>query len=80
MLLTVVLDSDTDIEAFDGEALYTYSGRKHFSAVTALEAVVNTRSASLGIFSDIFPRLEKLRLNNSKITSVRDIGCTFSSL
>jgi hypothetical protein len=80
MLLRVVLDYDTQPEGMDGEALYTYSGAKDFLWVKSLEATVNTRHASLSILGDIFPRLEKFCLVDSKLVSVRDIGCHLASL
>jgi hypothetical protein len=80
MLLRVVLDCDTKPESIEGESLYTYSGPKDLSQVKSIEATVNTRSGSLSILSDIFPRLEKLRLTNSKLMSIRDIGCRLACL
>jgi hypothetical protein len=80
MLVTVVLDNETQPEVLDGESLYTYSGPKDLSLVKSVEARVNTRDSSLSILGDIFPRLEKLRLTNSKLVSVRDIGCHLASL
>jgi hypothetical protein len=80
MLKQVILDFDGVPEVLVGDALYNYSGPKTLSAVKSVEARVDTRDASLWILGDLFPNLEKLRLNNSIIPSIRDIGCHLDSL
>jgi Leucine-rich repeat (LRR) protein len=80
MLKEVILDFDGAPEVLPGDALYDYSGPKKLSGVKSVEAKVDTRDASLWIIGDLFPNLEKLRLNNSIIPSIRDIGCRLDSL
>jgi hypothetical protein len=80
MIKKVVLDFDGDQEVLHDDELYTYSGSKDLATVTSLEALVDTRDSSLTSLSDRCPNLEKFRLNNSIIPSVRDIGCRFLKL
>ncbi|XP_062475140.1 leucine-rich repeat-containing protein 56 isoform X3 [Pezoporus occidentalis] len=48
--------------------------------VNALEVRVDTRENSLGNFGAYLPNLRELRLNNSLLMSVRDLGTTLSHL
>jgi hypothetical protein len=80
MLLRVILDNESHPEVIDGDSLYTYNGPKDLSLMKSVEATVNTQDGSLSVLADIFPRLEKLRLTNSKLASVRDIGCHLANL
>ncbi|XP_030057145.1 leucine-rich repeat-containing protein 56 [Microcaecilia unicolor] len=48
--------------------------------VTALEMCVDTRENSLGNFGAYLPNLKQLKLNNSLIMSIRDLGTTLSHL
>jgi Leucine-rich repeat (LRR) protein len=51
-----------------------------FETLDSLEAQVDTRDLTLSFLGDTFPNMKKLRLNNSVIPSVRDIGCTLVNL
>jgi hypothetical protein len=75
-----ILDYDTQPLTLAGNALFHYNGPKRLSSVTALEIRVDTSDSSLSDLGEMFPRLEKLKLNNSKIDSVRDIGCHLDCL
>ena len=78
MLQEVILEYDRLPEHLDiEEIMFT---ERDFSNVRSLELVVDTTELSLTFLGDRFPNLEKLRLNNSKISSVRDIGCSFKNL
>jgi Leucine-rich repeat (LRR) protein len=50
------------------------------TAVSSLETRVDTREMTLVFLGDMFPGIRKLRLNNSVIPSVSDVGCTLVSL
>jgi hypothetical protein len=80
MITHVILDFDGTPEQIPGDEIYNYSGRTHFESLTSLEALVDTSEESLTALGDLFPNLEKFRLNNSIIPNVRDIGCSFSRL
>ncbi|KAM9753165.1 leucine-rich repeat-containing protein 56 [Menidia menidia] len=74
-------DSDTDIELYlSPERLELLCGTQDLNHVTSLEVCVDTYENRLGNFGIYLPRLLQLRLNNSLITSVRDLGTTFSNL
>lgn len=60
--------------------LLSYDGDHDFTTLISLEAKVDTRDFSLSFLGDTFPNIKKLRLNNSIIPSVRDIGCTLVNL
>jgi hypothetical protein len=80
MLTRIILDFDTQPESIDYDSLFSYHGYKDLSTVTSLEAIADTREKSLSYLGDFVPNLQKLRLNNSKISSIRDIGCRLTSL
>lgn len=80
MLSKVTLEFDHDPELIEMEDIFKYDGSKDFDKLKALEAIADTRDMSLSFLGDVFPSLEKLRLNNSIIPSIRDIGTTFSQL
>ncbi|KAH0787639.1 leucine-rich repeat-containing protein 56 isoform X3 [Histomonas meleagridis] len=44
------------------------------------KAIVDLRELSLSFLGDTFPNMKKLRLSNSIIPSIRDIGCTLVNL
>ncbi|XP_065542898.1 leucine-rich repeat-containing protein 56 isoform X3 [Lathamus discolor] len=56
------------------------TGVDDLQQVNALEVRVDTRENSLGNFGAYLPNLRELRLNNSLLTSVRDLGTTLSHL
>jgi Leucine-rich repeat (LRR) protein len=80
MLAHVILDPDGTAEVLSDSPLDYYSGPKDLMRVRSLEATADTRESSLSILGDLVPNLEKLRLNNSILRSIRDIGCRLSSL
>nr|XP_040024042.1 LOW QUALITY PROTEIN: leucine-rich repeat-containing protein 56-like [Gasterosteus aculeatus aculeatus] len=62
------------------EKLESVCGTRDLSKVTSLEIRVDTQENTLGNFGDYLPRLLKLKMNNSNIMSVRDLGTTLSHL
>ncbi|XP_061891256.1 leucine-rich repeat-containing protein 56 isoform X2 [Entelurus aequoreus] len=62
------------------EKLELLCGTKDLSQVTSLEICVNTQENSLGNIGTYLPRLVLLKMNNSVIMSMRDLGTTFSEL
>ncbi|KAL0968400.1 hypothetical protein UPYG_G00266360 [Umbra pygmaea] len=62
------------------EVLKALSGTEDLSSVTSLEMCVDTRENSLGSFGAYLPKLAQLKLNNSMIPSVRDLGTTLANL
>lgn len=80
MLRNIILDYDKEAEMIDNDALVQYNGTKKFDAVESLEAIADTTDLTLSFLGDLFPNLEKLRLNNSKIASIRDISTRMTNL
>ncbi|KAK8847894.1 Leucine-rich repeat-containing protein 56 [Tritrichomonas musculus] len=80
MLKHIILEFDGDSELLEIDDIFQYEGKKDFSRVTALEAIADTTEMSLSFLGDMFPSLQKLRLNNSIIPSVRDISSNFKHL
>ena len=80
MLTHIILDYEKDAEVIDNDALIQYSGSKNFAMVESLEAVADTTELTLSFLGDLFPNIEKLRLNNSKIASIRDISTRLTNL
>ncbi|NXF68726.1 LRC56 protein, partial [Ciccaba nigrolineata] len=60
--------------------LKVLTGVDDLHQVTALEMRVDTRENSLGNFGAYLPNLRELKLNNSLLVSVRDLGTTLSHL
>ncbi|XP_009887691.1 PREDICTED: leucine-rich repeat-containing protein 56 [Charadrius vociferus] len=56
------------------------TGVDDLQQVKALEVQVDTRENSLGNFGAYLPNLRELKLNNSLLVSVRDLGTTLSHL
>ncbi|KAM9013767.1 leucine-rich repeat-containing protein 56 isoform 1-T1 [Ara ararauna] len=56
------------------------TGVDDLQQVNALEMRVDTRENSLGSFGAYLPNLRELKLNNSLLMSVRDLGTTLSHL
>ncbi|XP_062857361.1 leucine-rich repeat-containing protein 56 isoform X2 [Trichomycterus rosablanca] len=56
------------------------SGSDDLQQVTSLEMCVDTRLNTLGNFGVYLPNLVQLKMNNSLILSVRDLGTTLSHL
>jgi Leucine-rich repeat (LRR) protein len=80
MLLRVTFQYDTNPIVLEGDSLLAGLSAPFLTSVTAVEALVSTTDSSLCSFTDLCPRLTKLKLNNSKIASVRDIGCRLNGL
>ncbi|XP_010881987.2 leucine-rich repeat-containing protein 56 isoform X1 [Esox lucius] len=62
------------------EKLKYFSGIEDLSLITCLEICVDTRENTLGNFGAYLPKLIQLKMNNSMIKSVRDLGTTLSHL
>uniref|UniRef100_A0A8C0HJ13 Leucine rich repeat containing 56 n=1 Tax=Chelonoidis abingdonii TaxID=106734 RepID=A0A8C0HJ13_CHEAB len=60
--------------------LKALTGVDDLQQVKALEMCVDTRENSLGNFGAYLPNLRQLKLNNSLLVSVRDLGSTLSHL
>ncbi|XP_063188412.1 leucine-rich repeat-containing protein 56 isoform X4 [Chroicocephalus ridibundus] len=60
--------------------LKVLTGVDDLQRVKALEMRVDTRENSLGSFGAYLPNLRELKLNNSLLVSVRDLGTTLSHL
>lgn len=56
------------------------TGQANMKEVLYLEAVVNTQVVSLGGLGHFCPQLEQLKLNNSSIESIRDLGTSLRCL
>jgi hypothetical protein len=80
MITRLVLDFDGDQEVIQNHEVMGCLIERDLSDITSLEALVDTREATLTMLGERCPNLEKFRLNNSIIPSIRDIGCTFIRL
>ncbi|XP_053545264.1 leucine-rich repeat-containing protein 56 [Bombina bombina] len=60
--------------------LQILTGVEDLSDVKALQMCVDTRENSLGNFGTYMPNLRQLKLNNSIIMSIRDLGTSLSQL
>jgi Leucine-rich repeat (LRR) protein len=80
MLRNIVLDYDREAELVNEESLLSYDGNKDLSRLMALQAVADTRELSLSYLGDLLPNLQKLRLNNSRIATIRDISSSLVNL
>ncbi|XP_021428632.2 leucine-rich repeat-containing protein 56 isoform X2 [Oncorhynchus mykiss] len=74
-------DSDMQVELYlSPEKLKALSGTEDLVQVTSLEMCVDTQESTLGNFGAYLPKLVQLKMNNSMIMSVRDLGTTLSHL
>ncbi|XP_061078486.1 leucine-rich repeat-containing protein 56 [Conger conger] len=74
-------DSDHLVELYlSPEKLRALTGVEDLGQVTTLDMCVDTRENTLGNFGSYLPSLAHLKVNNSLITSVRDLGTTLSHL
>jgi hypothetical protein len=80
MLRNIVLNYDREAELVNEESLFAYDGNKDLSSLKALQAIADTRDLSLSYLGDLVPNLQKLRLNNSKISTIRDISTSLVNL
>ncbi|CAL8359682.1 unnamed protein product [Lota lota] len=60
--------------------LRSVCGSEDLSQITSLEICVDTQENTLGNIGAYLPRLVELRLNNSTMASVRDLGSTLTHL
>lgn len=79
MITEAIIEYGT-IGAFHVKDIYDIGDNCKPEDVHTFESQVNTTESTLTCIGDQFPNLRKLRLNNSVIYSIRDIGCTFSNL
>ena len=80
MIKDVILNFDYERDPVQADDIFSVEGDIDYIHVISLEAHVDTTELSLSFLGETFPNLRKLRLNNSKIPTIRDIGCTFSHL
>jgi hypothetical protein len=80
MLTNIVLDYDREAELVNEESLISYDGQKDLSRLRALQAIADTTELTLSYLGSLLPNLQKLRLNNSKIYTIRDISTSLGSL
>ncbi|XP_070763152.1 leucine-rich repeat-containing protein 56 [Enoplosus armatus] len=74
-------DFETAVELYLApEKLESLCGTRDLSHVTSLEICVDTQENTLGNFGAYLPKLVQLKMNNSMILSVRDLGTTLSHL
>ncbi|KND02020.1 uncharacterized protein SPPG_02524 [Spizellomyces punctatus DAOM BR117] len=62
------------------EKLITLTGTSSLDSVQYLEMKVDVRKTSLGTLGKLLPTLKQLKLNNSYIPTIRDIGSGFDNL
>ncbi|XP_072529718.1 leucine-rich repeat-containing protein 56 isoform X2 [Salminus brasiliensis] len=62
------------------EKLRSLTGSDDLDQVTTLEMCVDLRENTLGNFGVYLPKLVQLKMNNSLILSVRDLGTTLSNI
>ncbi|XP_036431667.1 leucine-rich repeat-containing protein 56 [Colossoma macropomum] len=75
------VDTDLLVELYlSPEKLRSLSGSDDLDQVTTLEMCVDTRQNTLGNFGVYLPNLVQLKMNNSLILSVRDLGTTLSHI
>ncbi|XP_062823652.1 leucine-rich repeat-containing protein 56 isoform X2 [Anolis carolinensis] len=67
-------------EYLSPDKLRTLTGLDDLRQVRVLEMRVDTKENSLGNFGTYLPNLKHLKLNHSKITSVRDLGTALTNL
>ncbi|XP_026166224.1 leucine-rich repeat-containing protein 56 isoform X2 [Mastacembelus armatus] len=74
-------ESETAVELYlSPEKLEALCGAQDLSHVTSLKLSVDTQENILGNFGAYLPRLAQLKMNNSIIMSVRDLGTSLSHL
>ncbi|KAI1904001.1 hypothetical protein AGOR_G00001190 [Albula goreensis] len=80
---TPAIDEDSEIQVelyLSVEKLRDLTGVEDLQQVTTLEMCVDTRENTLGNFGSYLPNLLHLKMNNSLIMSVRDLGTTLPHL
>ena len=76
----VIIEFPGQKEKVSLDDITQYDGEGNVTEIVSLETVVDCSELTLSFLGEMFPNLEKLRLNNSIMTSVRDIGCTLKNL
>ncbi|XP_026095488.1 leucine-rich repeat-containing protein 56 [Carassius auratus] len=67
-------------QSLSPEKLKIISGAEDLHEVTSLEMCVDTREETLDNFGIYLPKLTQLKMNNSLLSSVRDLGTSLSLL
>jgi hypothetical protein len=80
MIGKCILEFPGDPKRYPVDDITQYDGPHDITTLSGLEAIVDTRELTLAFLGEMFPTLQKLRLNNSIIPSVRDIGCSLKNL
>lgn len=79
MIGEAILEYGT-VGAFHCSDIFELGDQCNPEDVHTFEGQVDTTETSLSYLGDRFPNLQKLRLNNSVIPNLRDIGCRFTNL
>lgn len=79
-LTAITIEFDGNAETLEMEDVIKYDGEKDLAQVRSLEGIANTSEMTLSFLGEFFPGLQKLRLNNSVIPSIRDISTSLSKL
>lgn len=79
MIGEAILEYGT-VGAFHCKDIYDLKGTCKPEDVHTFECQVDTTESSISFVGDRFPNLRKLKLNNSIIPNMRDIGCRFTNL
>lgn len=79
MISEAILEYGT-VGAFHCNDIFDLKGNCKPEDVHTFECQVNTTESSISFVGDRFPNLRKLKLNNSIIPNMRDIGCRFTNL
>ncbi|XP_068673337.1 leucine-rich repeat-containing protein 56-like [Montipora foliosa] len=79
----IIQDEEADLlleEFLSPSKLRSLTGMKNLEEVEYLEMKVDTRDNSLGNFGMLVPNLVELKLNDSIIATIRDLGTSLSNL
>jgi hypothetical protein len=80
MIIEATLIFDDGSDPIHCDDIFSLNPQQSSISLLSLEAKVDTREFTLSSLGDLFPGMRKLRLNNSIIPSIRDIGCTLGQL
>ncbi|XP_065070713.1 leucine-rich repeat-containing protein 56-like [Rhopilema esculentum] len=73
--------SDEGLEDFlSPQSLKMITGKSNLAEVSSLEMEVDTSETSIGNLGQLLPNLKQLKLSNSVITSIRDLGTCLNDL
>eukprot|EP01028_Stygiella_incarcerata_P011852 TRINITY_DN69516_c0_g1_i1.p1 TRINITY_DN69516_c0_g1~~TRINITY_DN69516_c0_g1_i1.p1 ORF type:complete len:529 (-),score=127.45 TRINITY_DN69516_c0_g1_i1:41-1627(-) len=77
----VQYDTSSTLEEYlSDKYLAEICGTSDFTSVRRVEMIVDTQENSLGSLGKKLPHLDHLKLNNSRIWSIRDLGSSLSNL